>query len=40
MNSGLARLGRFLYNNNPFYVISAALVLSGLRKAFSNGVGG
>lgn len=30
-------LARFLYNHNPFYVISAALVLYGLRISFLSG---
>ena len=31
-----ARLGRYLYNHNPFYVISAALVLGGLHVLFHD----
>ena len=35
--AGARRLVRFLYNHNPFYVISAALVLYGLRVSFLGG---
>src|SRR5581483_6256916 len=34
---GARDLARFLYNHNPFYVISAALVLYGLRLSFLGG---
>src|SRR5215469_14944399 len=34
---GAPGLVRFLYNHNPFYVISAALVLYGLRLSFLGG---
>lgn len=34
---GARNLVWFLYNHNPFYVISAALVLYGLRVSFLDG---
>jgi hypothetical protein len=34
---GARDLARFLYNHNPFYMISAALVLYGLRMSFLGG---
>jgi hypothetical protein len=34
---GSDRLARWLYNHNPFYVISAGLVLHGLRTSFLGG---
>ncbi|HEV3340255.1 MAG TPA: hypothetical protein VG125_07855 [Pirellulales bacterium] len=34
---GARDLARFLYNHNPFYVMSAALVLYGLRLSFLGG---
>ncbi|HWB11700.1 MAG TPA: hypothetical protein VG826_20890 [Pirellulales bacterium] len=34
---GAHNLARFLYNHNPFYVVSAALVLYGLRLSFLGG---
>jgi hypothetical protein len=35
--AGARGVARFLYNHNPFYVISAALVLYGLRLSFLGG---
>jgi hypothetical protein len=35
--SGARDFARFLYNHNPFYVISSALVLYGLRVSFLGG---
>lgn len=35
--AGARNIVRFLYNHNPFYVISAALVLYGLRVSFLTG---
>ncbi|HVX10676.1 MAG TPA: hypothetical protein VHC22_05810 [Pirellulales bacterium] len=35
--AGAPDFARFLYNHNPFYVISAALVLYGLRVSFLGG---
>lgn len=37
MHSQTRSFGRFLYNHNPFYLLSACLVLYGLQSAFQDG---
>ena len=37
MHTQARSVGRFLYNHNPFYLLSACLVLYGLQTAFQDG---